>query len=126
MVYDSQTRDFCKSVSESYMFDNESVGLEHIASGATVRQVSQSDLADSGKFKREVLARKLDEEPNRSMTLRMDTYDLSLSHVLREDGFAYSTSHPPRNAEGCYVFKPVPIGERKLSREEKRKLLRAA
>ncbi len=128
MKYQQNTiQNFCRQLSESYSFDGKVAGLDDLAQGVIVAAVSQSDLADSGRFKREELAARLAEEPTRSMTLFMSTNDLETSHVLTEEGLAYSISGSRLGAvEGAYVFKPVPIGRREFTPEEKQLFLNAA
>ena len=123
MTYHTAPRDFCKTVDESYSFDNKVVGLEDIAQCVAVKEVSPQELSDSGRFKRGELAARLNDEEGKCITLEMKTNDISTSHVLTSDGFAYSTSHPPVSAKGCYIFKPK---REELSREEKRRILQAA
>lgn len=119
-------QNFCRTVADSYSFDNRVCGLDELADGVLVDAVSVESLQDSGRFKRDELAARLADEPNECMTLYMDTKDQSESFVLRDDGFVYSTSRAPKSVAGSYVFMPKQVGRQQLTQEEKKRWLEAA
>lgn len=124
MGYQHDTvQDFCKSVSESYSFDGQVYGLDCISNGAAVKQVSPRQLSDSDRFKRCELDARLEEEPGKSVVLRVNDPHEIYSQVLTGDGAVYATSHPPKGLHGSFVFAPK---KKELSEQDLLRLLRVA